>query len=166
MLEECTNYARQLESGYCSKSQIIENLRSYVEEGDFGELRQLLFPKPALPSAPRATPAAATPTSVSTTTKQQTPSQGMLPEIRVEQALASYQKPGQYQDQVTPPEGGYSTGTVNPATLTVVDPMAQFNFIEPLALDESFPNNFDSGTIKSLDPHAVYSYVFTFQDFF
>jgi len=144
MLENAAKYARRLESGSRSTEEILKDLRSCLVEGDFGELRLLLLP----PSA-----------NQEETTKYQSSSQAVLPEITVAREYHSYPQmvPYQQNGEITVYA---NSGTVNPATLTrtMFDPMTQFDYSNALTLDYSPPPHY--GTLKlESEYELVYNYV-------
>ena len=158
-LEVFTNYARELESVYPPNStpQVIEDLRSHVAQGNFVELRELLFPPAPAPSP--APPAKSAP--VVTRRKRQEDRKNVLPEIKVEQNLPVYQQ-GPYRPVA--PTFTYSAGTVNPATLNadMIDPGAYLPFvIDTMAMDNISRASFESGsTLPSDDFQSGTVYVF------
>jgi len=143
MLQHAANYARQLETDSRSPGDILISLRSSVDEGKFGALRQLLYPQGPVVAQPMKR-------------RRYAADQ----EIQSSLEYPVYHPPVSYRgSQITtsPP----FAGTVNPTTLLVNHDggMAQSNFSE-MTLDDLSRHSLDSvSTQPDAEVGPRYTYV-------
>jgi len=139
MIQKMYNYTSRIEKKRPSWSsdEIIASIRDNIEHGLFGDLRALLYP---------ATHANGVPvTNISYPTSPFDRAAG----------YSTYNTHLHYsQPEIAPPARAYE-GTINPATLTaILDPVAQYGFIDELNRPDSFHGDSDSTY-----PETPYNYV-------